>query len=122
MSAKILSKMYNYTLQYRENMVGILLLIFVKSKEAKSLKNMQKSGAEIIDVRSKTEYNEGHLEGAINIPEYELKSNFKNLNIDKNKVIVLYCISGSRSKRAYFKLKQMGYSQVYNLYGGLEEY
>ena len=37
------------------------------------LKNMQKSGAEIIDVRSKTEYNEGHLEGAINIPEYELK-------------------------------------------------
>ena len=86
------------------------------------LKNMQKSGAEIIDVRSKTEYDEGHLEGAINIPEYELKSNFKNLNIDKNKVIVLYCISGSRSKRAYFKLKQMGYSQVYNLYGGLEEY
>ena len=40
---EILSKMYNYTLQYRENMVGILLLIFVKSKEAKNLKNMQKS-------------------------------------------------------------------------------
>lgn len=86
------------------------------------LKNMQKSGAEIIDVRSRAEYKEGHLNGAINIPEYELKSSFKKLNIDRDKVIVVYCISGYRSKRAYMKLKKMGYNSVYNLYGGLEEY
>lgn len=86
------------------------------------LKNMQKSGAELIDVRSKQEYNEGHLDGAINVPEYELKSYFMNSNIDKNKMIVVYCISGYRSKRACIKLRKMGYSNVYNLYGGLEEY
>ena len=40
---EILLKVYNYTLQYRENMVGILLLIFVKSSEAKNITNMKKS-------------------------------------------------------------------------------
>lgn len=40
---EILLKSYNYTLQYRENMVGILLLIFVKTSEAKNIKNMKKS-------------------------------------------------------------------------------
>lgn len=83
------------------------------------LKNMQKQGAEIIDVRSKSEYNEGHLEGAINIPEYELKDKIK---AKKDKTIVVYCISGYRSKRAYLKLKKWGFLNVYNLYGGLEQY
>ena len=40
---EILLKSYNYTLQYKENMVGILLLIFVKSNEAKEIKNCKKS-------------------------------------------------------------------------------
>ena len=40
---ELLLKSYNYTLQYRENMVGILLLIFVKTSEAKNIKNMKKS-------------------------------------------------------------------------------
>ena len=40
---KLLQNNYNYTLQFRENMVGILLLIFVKSSEAKNIKNMRKS-------------------------------------------------------------------------------
>lgn len=83
---------------------------------------MQKSGAKLIDVRSKQEYNEGHLDGAINIPEYELKSYFNNSSIDKSKMMVVYCISGYRSKRACIKLNKMGYSNVYNLRGGLEEY
>ena len=40
---EIVLKSYNYTLQYRENMVGILFLIFVKSDEAKEIKNIKKS-------------------------------------------------------------------------------
>ena len=86
------------------------------------LKKMQKSGAEIIDVRSEMEYKEGHIEGAINIPEYEFKNSFKRLNVSKDKIIVVYCSSGIRSKRVFLKLKKMGYNNIYNLYGGLEEY
>ena len=110
-----------------KNITSMIKRKFYRNMESydinlEELKNMQKSGAEIIDVRSRAEYNEGHLNGAINIPEYELKSSFKKLNIDRDKVIVVYCISGYRSKRAYMKLKKMGYNSVYNLYGGLEEY
>lgn len=86
------------------------------------LKKMQKLGAEIIDVRSEMEYKEAHIEGAINIPEYNFNVSFRKLNIDKNQNIVVYCLSGIRSKKVFIKLKKMGYKNVYNLYGGLEEY
>ena len=110
-----------------KNITNMIRKKFYRNMESydinlEELKNMQKSGAEIIDVRSRAEYNEGHLNGAINIPEYELRSWFRKLNINKDKVIVVYCISGYRSKSAYMKLKKMGYNNVFNLYGGLEEY
>lgn len=86
------------------------------------LKKMQKKGAILIDVRAKKEFEEGHLDGAINIPEYEFNYKFRTLNISNNEIIVVYCSSGNRSKKACLKLKNMGYTNVYNLYGGLEEY
>lgn len=86
------------------------------------LKTKQLNGAVIIDVRNNREYEEGHIEGSINIPEYEIDENFQKIIKNKNKTIVLYCSSGFRSTKAYKKLKQMGYTQVYNLYGGLEDY
>ena len=86
------------------------------------LKQKQIDGAEVIDVRNKREYEEGHIEGSINVPEYEINEDFKNIIINKNKPIIIYCSSGYRSKSAYKKLKNMGYTEVYNLYGGLENY
>ena len=86
------------------------------------LKEKQLNGAEIIDVRSKEEYNENHIEESINVPEYEINENFEKIVKDKNKPIVVYCASGYRSTKAYKKLKKMGYTEVYNLYGGLENY
>lgn len=86
------------------------------------LKEKQLNGAEIIDVRSAREYNESHIEESINVPEYEIDENFEKIVKNKNKPIVVYCASGFRSTKAYKKLKQMGYTEVYNLYGGLENY
>ena len=90
--------------------------------DLQELKNKQRNGAEIIDVRSIREYNENHIFKAINIPEYEINSNFQKLYPDKEKEIVLYCKSGKRSKDAYKKLKKMGYKNVYNLYLGIDNY
>ena len=64
------------------------------------LKRLVSNGAILLDVRSPQEYKEGHLEGAISIPEYELKSRSKNELQDKNINIIIYCSSGSRSKKA----------------------
>lgn len=86
------------------------------------LKQRQKEGAMIVDVRSPQEYREGHVDGAISIPEYKIKKEIENIILDKNQNIVVYCSSGGRSKKAQKQLKKLGYSQVYNLYNGLTNY
>lgn len=79
-------------------------------------------GAIIVDVRSPQEYEEGHLEGAILLPEYDIKKKAREVLPDKNKEIVLYCSSGTRSKKAQKELQSMGYTKVYNLYNGYQNY
>lgn len=88
--------------------------------DMEELKCKQSKGAKIVDVRSSQEYNECHIEGAINIPEYEINCNIDKILKNQDEEIVLYCSSGNRSKNAYKKLKKLDYKNVYNLYGGLE--
>ena len=77
-------------------------------KDYKTL--MQENDYVIVDVRTAEEYNEGHIKEAINIPYDKITSS----NLDKNKLIFVYCKSGNRSKKAYNSLKSLGYT-VYNL-------
>ena len=81
-----------------------------------------KEGAIVIDVRNKREYNEWHLEKSINIPEYEINKKFESFMENKETCIILYCTTGERSYKALKKLKKLGYTQVYSLYGGIESY
>lgn len=72
----------------------------------------------IIDVRSKKEYEEGHINGAINISLFSLK---KNINkIITTKKILVYCQSGVRSKKALKILEEHGIKNLYNLKGGID--
>ena len=73
-------------------------------------------GAILIDVRSPQEYDEGHLPYSICVPDYEILYRINSIIINKEQEIVLYCISGSRSKVVQRKLQKMGYRNVYNLY------
>ena len=84
----------------------------------KELKQFQKEGAIIIDVRSPQEFREGHIDGAISIPEYEIKKEAQKKLKNKNETIVVYCSSGGRSKKAQKQLRKLGYQNVYNLYEG----
>ncbi|CDE26229.1 sulfurtransferase [Clostridium sp. CAG:440] len=86
------------------------------------LKNMQMQGAILIDIRSPQEYNEGHLEGAIVLPEYEIYSKAKKILPNKNQTIIVYCGNGIRSKKSQRIMRRMGYTNVYNLYKGTENY
>lgn len=83
------------------------------------LQQMVQKGAILVDVRSPQEYEEGHLENSVLIPEYEMKSTALKIIPDKNQLIIVYCSSGIRSKKAQRILWQMGYTQIYNLYQGL---
>ena len=88
----------------------------------RELREFQENGAIIIDVRSKQEYEEGHVDGSILIPEYEIRKEIEKIIKDKNKNIVVYCSSGGRSKKAQKILNKMGYENVYNLYNGITSY
>jgi rhodanese-related sulfurtransferase len=73
----------------------------------------------ILDVRSPQEYEEGHINGAINLPLYELCQNIKYKIKNENDIIIAYCSSGIRSKRAVKELKKCGYKNSYSLKDGL---
>ena len=78
-----------------------------------SFLELLKNGAVIIDVRSKGEFDGGHIDGAINIPVDQLSNNLNKLK-DKDKTIITCCASGMRSAAAKSMLKANGYTNVYN--------
>ena len=84
------------------------------------LKTKISQGAVLLDVRSNQEYREGHLQGAINIPDFEIINRIQREIPKKNQLIIVYCQYGGRSRNAMKIINKLGYNNVYNLYGGLE--
>ncbi len=74
----------------------------------------------LVDVRSRQEYLEGHLNGSVNIPLYELEQCCERTLKDKEAIIIVYCQYGARSKKAIMLLKRHGYRNLYHLKGGLD--
>ncbi len=73
----------------------------------------------LVDIRPASDYAEGHIEGAINIPFEELMTSLSMLP-DKAAKIVVYCGSGQRSGIATSALVLNGYTNIANLGGGLK--
>ncbi len=69
-------------------------------------------GAIIVDVRTKGEYQQGHIKGSVNIPLNTLAANYSKLR--KDKTIITCCASGMRSGQAKSMLLSNGYKEVYN--------
>ena len=70
------------------------------------------SGATIIDVRTKGEYQQGHIKGSVNIPLNNLSNHYSK--IKKDKPVITCCASGMRSASAKSLLKSNGFSEVHN--------
>ena len=85
--------------------------------EAKALMDSE-SGYIIIDARTQEEYDQGHIPGAILIPEYEIADRAEKELPDKNQLILVYCRSGRRSKIAAEELVKLGYTNVKE-FGGI---
>ena len=75
----------------------------------------------LLDVRSEEEFNERHIPKAIVIPHDEIKERAEQELSDKNALILVYCRSGSRSKKAIDVLLQMGYTNVKD-FGGINDW
>ena len=83
-------------------------------------KKIMDSGEEhiILDTREQDEYDEGHIAGAILIPYTEIENKAEEMLPDKDKLILVYCRSGRRSKIAAESLAKLGYANVKE-FGGI---
>ena len=89
----------------------------ISGAEAKALMDSE-SGYIIIDARTQEEYDQGHIPGAILIPEYEIADRAEKELSDKDQLILVYCRSGRRSKIAAEVLVKLGYTNVKE-FGGI---
>ncbi|MCQ2405709.1 MAG: rhodanese-like domain-containing protein [Oscillospiraceae bacterium] len=112
----------------------IIAFVFAKPKEEKTelvreayleisqeeAKRLMDSGENyyILDARTEEEYAEGHIGNAILIPETEVKEKAPELLPDKDRLVLVYCRSGNRSKIAAKALVEMGYTYVRE-FGGI---
>lgn len=75
----------------------------------------------ILDARTQTEYDEGHIPGAILIPHDTVATAAENALPDKDQLILVYCRSGNRSKEASQALVDLGYTNVVE-FGGINSW
>lgn len=123
--------------------LGILLLVVVillagcssqeKAKEetvtvnkitAEEAKTMMESGGKdlvILDVRTMEEFNTGHIQNAVLIPDTEIGAKAPDVLTDKDQTILVYCRTGRRSAEAAKKLVDLGYINIYD-FGGIVDW
>jgi len=73
----------------------------------------------IVDVRTPNEYSSGHIEGAVLVDVTAASFDQKIQEYAKDQPVYIYCRSGSRSAGAMRKMKAMGFTEVYDLRGGV---
>lgn len=75
--------------------------------------------AQLIDVRTPYEYNEGHIKGAKNLNLFDDDFEKQLLKLNKSKPVLVYCEVGGRSGEAREMLVKAGFTEVYDLRGGI---
>ncbi len=99
----------NKTAEYRK----------ISAEEAKEM--MDKGEQIVLDVRELSEYNEGHIEGALLLPYTQIAARAEAELPDKDALILVYCRSGNRSEIAAKELVKLGYTKVYD-FGGINDW
>jgi rhodanese-related sulfurtransferase len=106
----------------------IALLLAVTTPAASVLKKvdgaevlrLQASGALVVDVRTASEYAQGHIASSINAPVDQIQQ--ASAAWSKTQPIVVYCATGARSANAAAYLSGQGFAKVYDLAGGIAEW
>lgn len=106
-----------------------LLFDFIRNKGDKTLLSpveatllINREDAVIVDVRDETEFVRGHIPNARHLPLADLARRSGELEKFKNRPIILYCASGSRSANALAQLRKAGFEKLFNLRGGMMEW
>lgn len=90
---------------------------YIKLDQESAYEQLQSEEITLVDVRELSEYNEGHIEGALLIPLGTIDENVDSLLPDKDAKIFVYCRSGNRSRTAANTLIELGYTNVFDIGG-----
>jgi rhodanese-related sulfurtransferase len=83
---------------------------------------MNNDDTQVIDVRDTHEFVKSHIENALNIPLGKLEEKLPTLEKQKNRPVVVVCQTGARSASACKTLTKAGFTQVFNLTGGMQSW
>ena len=106
----------------------LLIVLFIRNEvkrsgstvTAQELVNlMNRDSAVVLDIRDSTEYSQGHIPKALNIPYSALQSRLKELEKYKESPIVVACKAGQHSSMAGMALRRAGFQNVSKLRGGV---
>ncbi|MBS0349916.1 MAG: rhodanese-like domain-containing protein [Proteobacteria bacterium] len=107
----------------------LLILLLIEEARTKGLLNqltpqnlvqlMNHESAVVVDIRSRENFQEGHIVSAINLPASELEKNTAPLSQFKNKPIVIVCATGQKAGTLANLLKKQGFQNVQVLAGGI---
>ena len=111
--------------------IGLIVILSLQKEKAvyhyrtvtneEAIEMLAREEVTILDVRTKLEYNSGHIKGALHIPLESIDEQFPKLFTDKNAYYLIYCQSGSRSQKASKKLATLGYQNVYD-FGSIDQW
>ena len=89
---------------------------------ADKLKELQSDGVTVVDIRTPSEYEGGHIPGVLHMDYLASDFSDKMVTLDKSKPLVIYCASGGRSAKASKMLSEQGFNVVYNYSGGFNDW
>lgn len=93
------------------------IFVSISAQEAKQLIDTEE-GCLIVDVRTRAEYDQGHIPGAVLIPDTEIRAQAVRTLPEKDQLILVYCRSGRRSRNAAQILAELGYTNIRE-FGGI---
>ena len=94
----------------------------IKEIPPTEVNQLTRTGAILLDVRDKEEFQQGHIEGASNVSRGTLEMRIQEVVPDKSTPIICYCTAGNRGALAADTLQQMGYKKVSSIAGGMQAY
>ena len=91
----------------------------INVKDAAALVQNPPQGLTIVDVRTPTEFREGHIAGAVNMDFFGATFDSQILTLPKDKPILLYCRTGNRSAGAYDAMTKEGITNILHMNQGI---
>lgn len=95
------------------------LLGFKEVKPNEAVRLINREDALVLDVREDKAFRDGHILNAVNIPLGLLESRLDEIEVYKDKPVIVYCRTGQRAAKAATLLQRQGFSSIYKLNGGM---